>query len=69
MSLDIEVYPPVNGNQYVLLSGRLDSASYEQLDDALEPPEPEQLLGVIRQEKVDIGPTYWMALPLTGPST
>ena len=37
MSLEIEIYPPVNGNQYVLLSGRLDSASYEQLDDALEP--------------------------------
>ena len=37
MSLQIEIYPPVNGNQYVLLSGRLDSASYEQLDDALEP--------------------------------
>ena len=37
MSLQIEIYPPVNGNQYVLLSGRLDSASYEQLDDALVP--------------------------------
>ena len=37
MSLQIEIYPPVNGNQYVLLSGRLASASYEQLDDALEP--------------------------------
>ncbi|MGH8026986.1 MAG: STAS domain-containing protein [Pseudoxanthomonas sp.] len=37
MSLDIEIYPPVNGNQYVVLAGRLDSGSYEQLDDALEP--------------------------------
>ena len=37
MSLDIELYPPVNGNQYVVLSGRLDSDSYEQLDDALDP--------------------------------
>ena len=37
MSLEVDIYPPVNGNQYVLLSGRLDSASYEQLDDALEP--------------------------------
>ena len=37
MSLDIEIYPPVNGNQYVVLSGRLDSASFEQLDDALDP--------------------------------
>ncbi len=37
MSLGIELYPPVNGNQYVVLSGRLDSGSYEQLDQALEP--------------------------------
>ena len=37
MSLEIELYPPVNGNQYVVLSGRLDSDSYEQLNDALEP--------------------------------
>ena len=37
MSLGIEIYPPVNGNQYVLLSGRLDSATYGQLDDALDP--------------------------------
>lgn len=37
MTLDIEVYPPVNGNQYVLLSGRLDSMTHEHLDDQLEP--------------------------------
>ncbi len=37
MSLEIELYPPVNGNQYVVLSGRLDSATCEQLDDALDP--------------------------------
>ena len=37
MSLEIEIYPPVNGNQYVVLSGRLDTNTYEQLDDALEP--------------------------------
>ena len=37
MTLEIELYPPVNGNQYMLLSGRLDSATYEQLDDALDP--------------------------------
>ncbi|MEP6908773.1 MAG: STAS domain-containing protein [Pseudoxanthomonas sp.] len=37
MSLDIEIYPPVNGNQYVVLGGRLDSDTYEQLDDALKP--------------------------------
>ena len=37
MSLQIELYPPVNGNQYVVLSGRLDSATFEQLDAALDP--------------------------------
>ncbi|MET0719176.1 MAG: STAS domain-containing protein [Pseudoxanthomonas sp.] len=37
MSLEVEIYPPVNGNQYVVLCGRLDTHTYEQLDDALEP--------------------------------
>jgi anti-anti-sigma factor len=37
VSLDIAIYPPVNGNQYLVLSGRLDTNTYEQLDDALEP--------------------------------
>jgi anti-anti-sigma factor len=37
MTLDIEIYPPVNGNQYALLSGRLDSMSHEALDAQLEP--------------------------------
>lgn len=37
MTLEVDIYPPVNGNQYVVLSGRLDSNSHEQLDDALEP--------------------------------
>ena len=37
MSLEVDVYPPVNGNQYVVLSGRLDSNTYQQLDDVLEP--------------------------------
>lgn len=37
MSLEVDLYPPVNGNQYVLLSGRLDSNSHEQLDTALAP--------------------------------
>lgn len=36
MSLEIDIYPPVNGNQYVLLSGRLDSMTHEQLDAQLE---------------------------------
>jgi anti-anti-sigma factor len=37
VSLDIEIYPPVNGNQYVVLCGRLDTHTYEQLDEALAP--------------------------------
>jgi anti-anti-sigma factor len=37
MSLEVDVYPPVNGNQYVVLSGRLDSNTYQQLDDVLDP--------------------------------
>jgi len=37
MTLEIEIYPPVNGNQYVMLSGRLDSMTHEQLDEQLEP--------------------------------
>ena len=37
MTLEIEVYPAVNGNQYVLLTGRLDSLTHEALDDELEP--------------------------------
>ena len=37
MTLEIEVYPPVNGNQYVMLGGRLDTLSHTQLDEALAP--------------------------------
>jgi anti-anti-sigma factor len=37
MNLDIQIYPPVNGNQYVLLAGRLDSHNHEALDEALAP--------------------------------
>ena len=36
MTLEIEVYPPVNGNQYVMLGGRLDTLSHAQLDEALD---------------------------------
>jgi anti-anti-sigma factor len=35
--MDIEIYPPVNGNHYVVLSGRLDGASHAELDAALAP--------------------------------
>ena len=37
MTLEIEVYPPVNVNQYVMLGGRLDTLSHAQLDEALAP--------------------------------
>jgi len=37
MSLRIEVYPAVNGNQYVLLEGRLDSHTHEEFDARLAP--------------------------------
>ena len=37
MSLDVEIYPPVNGNHYVVVGGRLDSSNYEELDAKLAP--------------------------------
>ena len=37
MSLQIQVSPPGNGSQRVVLAGRLDTHSYEDLDMALAP--------------------------------
>jgi anti-anti-sigma factor len=37
MSLQINVLPPGNGSQRVVLAGRLDTHSYENLDEALAP--------------------------------
>ncbi|WP_411833258.1 STAS domain-containing protein [Pseudoxanthomonas mexicana] len=37
MSLDIAIYPPVNGNQYLVLDGRLDSHTHEAFDARLAP--------------------------------
>ena len=37
MSLGIELSPPGNGSQRVTLSGRLDTHTYEDLDEALAP--------------------------------
>ena len=37
MSLQIQVSPPGNGSQRVVLAGRLDTHSYEDLDVALAP--------------------------------
>ena len=37
MSLQIMVLPPGNGSQRVALAGRLDTHSYEDLDEALAP--------------------------------
>ena len=35
--LVIEVYPPVNGNQYITLAGRLDTHSHAALEERLAP--------------------------------
>lgn len=37
MSLEISVQPPANGSQRVTLRGRLDTHTYEDLDEKLEP--------------------------------
>ena len=37
MSLDIQILPAANGSQRVVLSGRLDTHTYEDLDDKLTP--------------------------------
>ena len=37
MSLDIEILPAANGSQRVVLSGRLDTHTYEDLDEKLTP--------------------------------
>jgi anti-anti-sigma factor len=37
MSLDIDLHPPGKGSQRVALRGRLDTHTYEDLDEALAP--------------------------------
>ena len=37
MSLDIQILPPANGSQRVVLAGRLDTHTYEDLDQKLTP--------------------------------
>ena len=37
MSLDIEILPPAHGSQRVVLAGRLDTHTYADLDERLEP--------------------------------
>lgn len=37
MSLDITIHPPGNNTQRLALGGRLDTHTYQQLDDALVP--------------------------------
>ncbi|NDK39021.1 anti-sigma factor antagonist [Pseudoxanthomonas gei] len=37
MSLDIKILPPANGSQRVVLAGRLDTHTFEDLDEHLEP--------------------------------
>ena len=37
MSLDIQILPPAKGSQRVVLAGRLDTNTYEDLDEKLAP--------------------------------
>ena len=37
MSLDIRILPPANGSQRVVLAGRLDTCTFEDLDEKLAP--------------------------------
>ena len=37
MSLDIQILPPAKGSQRVMLAGRLDTNTYEDLDEKLAP--------------------------------
>ena len=37
MSLDIQILPPTKGSQRVALAGRLDTNTYEDLDEKLAP--------------------------------
>jgi anti-anti-sigma factor len=47
MSLQIDLLPPGNGSQRVALSGRLDTHSYEDLDEALAPLLNRQLQSLV----------------------
>ena len=47
MSLDIQILPASNGSQRVILSGRLDTHTFEDLDEKLAPlltPQPQSLV-------------------------
>ena len=37
MTLDVQIYPSVNNNHYVVLGGRLDTHTHQQLDTLLAP--------------------------------
>ena len=47
MSLDIAVHPPGRGSQRVSLQGRLDTHTYEDLDEALAPLLTRQLHSLV----------------------
>ncbi|MGH8062316.1 MAG: STAS domain-containing protein [Pseudoxanthomonas sp.] len=47
MSLQINLLPPANGSQRVALAGRLDTHSYEDLDEALAPLLTRQLQSLV----------------------
>lgn len=47
MSLQIKILPPGNGSQRVVVAGRLDTHSYEDLDEALAPLLHRQLQSLV----------------------
>ena len=47
MSLDIQILPPGNGSQRVVLAGRLDTHTYEDLDEKLQPLLTRQLHSLV----------------------
>ena len=47
MSLDIQIHPPGKGSQRVSISGRLDTHTYEDLDEALAPLLTRQLHSLV----------------------
>ena len=47
MSLDITILPPGNGSQRVVLAGRLDTHTYEDLDEKLQPLLTRQLHSLV----------------------
>ena len=47
MSLDIQILPPAHGSQRVILGGRLDTHTFEDLDERLAPLLTRQLQSLV----------------------